>query len=69
MRDSRDCKYATDKSGETWAIDSDGNWLTINGERIPGPPEREEGVFTCYDSSRGHCGLCGRLTCTGRCFK
>jgi hypothetical protein len=28
-----------------------------------------EGEFTTYDASRGHCGLCGRLTCRGGCFK
>lgn len=25
--------------------------------------------FTAYDTSQGHCGLCGRLTCNGGCFK
>lgn len=25
--------------------------------------------FTTYDSSQGHCGFCGRLTCNGSCFK
>lgn len=27
------------------------------------------GEFTEYDSSQGHCGLCGRLGCHGGCFK
>ena len=28
----------------------------------------EEDSFTTYDTRGGHCGLCGRLGCTG-CFK
>jgi hypothetical protein len=30
--------------------------------------ERSSGFLT-YDTSEGHCGLCGRLTCHGNCFK
>ena len=25
--------------------------------------------FAHYDTSQGHCGMCGRLTCNGGCFK
>lgn len=28
-----------------------------------------KGEFTTYDTSRGNCGLCGKLGCNGRCFK
>ncbi len=36
------------------------------------PPPRSKRVsrdFTTYDTSRGHCGLCGSITCNGSCFK
>ena len=29
----------------------------------------KDGEFTTFDTSRGHCGLCGSLTCRGTCFK
>lgn len=25
--------------------------------------------FTTYDTKYGHCGLCGKITCRGTCFK
>jgi hypothetical protein len=60
-----------DMYGQTWATDSNGQPLVINGERIPGKAEKKttSSGGTYYDSSRGHCGLCGRLTCSGNCFK
>ena len=70
MRDGRDSEVVYDKDGNSWAAGPDGRPLKINGERIPGPPEKKTSSgFTTYDSSRGHCGLCGMLTCTGGCFK
>ena len=73
MEDERDRKYSTDESGNTWLIDKSGEFVTDGrGGRIPGParaiPDPISG-FTTYDSSRGHCGLCGSLTCRGSCFK
>lgn len=32
------------------------------------PLEKSNG-WTTYDTSKGHCGLCGRLDCNGKCFK
>lgn len=29
----------------------------------------KDGEFTTFDTSRGHCGLCGSFTCRGTCFK
>jgi hypothetical protein len=54
-----------DEYGTAWAVDSDGN------RRVPmqAEPIQDGSGFTHYDSSRGHCGLCGRLTCNGGCFK
>lgn len=72
-KDDRDVRYRSDRYGNTWLIDKDGQDVRdISGDRIPGPaeviPDPISG-FTTYDSSRGHCGLCGRLTCNGDCFK
>ena len=30
---------------------------------------KENSGFAEYDTSAGHCGLCGKLTCNGQCFK
>lgn len=71
MKDGRDKRYTTDESGKTWATDKDWNIIIIDGEKIPGPAEKKDAGsgWIEYDLSRGHCGLCGRLTCIGRCFK
>jgi len=66
-------KIYTDVDGKQYLIDEDGNWLRDeHGEKIP--PQNSErlskpGEFTYYDSSQSHCGLCGRLSCNGNCFK
>jgi hypothetical protein len=71
--DPRDQNWTTDSSGRTWLIDSTGEYVRDHtGERLPGPPrEIPDPIsgFTTYDSSRGHCGFCGRLTCGGQCFR
>jgi hypothetical protein len=71
--DGRDVRHRTDEDGNTWLIDKDGNDVRDgSGSRVPGPPEAIPDPisgFTTYDTSRGHCGLCGRLTCRGECFK
>ncbi len=73
MQDGRDIRHTTDENGSTWLTDKDGRIVTDgNGHRIPGPAERIPDPisgFTTYDTSRGHCGLCGSLTCNGTCFK
>ena len=45
--------------------------LDENGQRLPptqAEPQKSSG-FTHYDTSQRHCGMCGRLTCNGSCFK
>jgi hypothetical protein len=54
-----------DEWGNGYVLDEEGN------KRPPiqtGKTETHSG-FTIYDSSDGHCSLCGRLTCNGSCFK
>lgn len=54
--------------------DKDGNEYVLDKEGNESPPmqtnktETHSG-FTIYDSSNGHCSLCGKLTCNGSCFK
>lgn len=54
-----------DEFGEEYVLDEAGNHLppmqTTKSEKQSG--------FTVYDTSKGHCGLCGILTCNGGCFK
>lgn len=54
-----------DVDGKRYVLDEAGN------RRPPMQSERdsEPGEFATYDSSQGHCGLCGSLTCNGGCFK
>ena len=69
--DPRDVRFTTDESGNTWLTDADGRPVYDGrGHQLPGPPEaRTSSGFTTYDTSRGHCGLCGSLTCSGNCFR
>jgi hypothetical protein len=73
MRDGRDQGCRVDENGDSWVTDSAGNDVRdASGDRIPGPAEKIPDPisgFTTYDTSRGHCGLCGSLTCRGQCFK
>ena len=66
-------KAHADENGKRWLVNSDGESITDErGERIPAMHSEKlskPGEFVHYDSSQGHCGLCGRLTCTGSCFK
>jgi len=54
-----------DEFGTAYVLDEAGN------RRPPMYSEKNSkpGEFTTYDDSQGHCGLCGRLTCRGSCFK
>lgn len=72
MRDGRDSRTGYDKDGNSWVTDSNGEYVKDhNGNKIPGRPEQIDvgSGWVAYDTSRGHCGLCGRLTCNGGCFK
>lgn len=55
-----------DENGDPYVV------VQPSGERMPPlqthRTETHSG-FTTYDTSQGHCGLCGRLTCRGTCFK
>lgn len=54
-----------DKDGGRYVLDERGNKMPpLQSEQL----EKSSG-FTTYDSSQGHCGLCGRLTCNGSCFR
>ncbi len=62
------------RGGETIHHDEWGNEYTLdeNGRRRPPMQSRrtsKDGEFTTYDTTGGHCGLCGSLTCNGGCFK
>jgi hypothetical protein len=48
------------------AYDEDGNPYTVLRRQIS---KSETGTWTTYDTSYGHCGLCGSLSCNGGCFK
>lgn len=69
----KNSKVHTDQSGKSFLVDENGNFLRDErGQKIPPQHAKvlsKPGEFTYYDSSQGHCGLCGSLTCTGTCFK
>ena len=50
-----------------YVYDNDGKAVLIKKHQIS-KSEKLSG-FTTYDSSHGHCGLCGELGCNGRCFR
>jgi hypothetical protein len=54
-----------DKDGRLYIVDSDGNKYIP--EQVQ--PIGESSGWMEYDTSQGHCGLCGRLTCRGFCTK
>lgn len=56
-----------DKFWET-VYDKDGKEIRVIKERIDAQP-LDSSKFTYYDSSHGHCALCGRIICHGQCFK
>ena len=70
--DGRDIRWKSDSSGKSWMTNDDGTWMRDSGgHRVPGPAQKiDDGSnFTTYDTSQGHCGLCGSLRCNGGCFK
>ena len=68
MKDPRDDRSFTDEDGVQHYKDAD-------GKVHRGVPPMQSRVISkpggCieYDTSQGHCGLCGRLGCHGKCFK
>lgn len=54
-----------DEYGNRYVVDADGN------RRPPmhSQPINDLTEWTTYDTSQGHCGLCGNLTCRGGCFR
>jgi hypothetical protein len=54
-----------DEYGKEYVLDEAGN----KRPPIHTSNSTQSGGFTTYDSSEGHCGLCGSLTCRGGCFK
>jgi beta-xylosidase len=63
----------TDTDGKKWLVNENGEYLRDeHGLKIQ--PQHstvisKPGEFTIYDSSNGHCALCGSLRCIGNCFK
>ena len=54
-----------DEYGQKYCLDNKGNKIyTIKSDKI-----EDDSGFTTYDSSSGHCGMCGSISCNGRCFK
>lgn len=62
-----------DENGKVWLVAENGEYIyDENGNRVVGTRSRttsKEGEFRVYDTSQGHCGLCGRIDCKGYCFK
>lgn len=58
-------KIYFDEYGTEYILDEKGN------KRPPMKTSKEytSSGFTTYNSSSGHCPLCGRLNCCGNCFK
>lgn len=67
---------AEKRAGQLIYRDRDGKEFVLDelGNRVPpmqsAPlPKTSPDDWTTYDTSQGHCGLCGSLTCNGGCFK
>lgn len=58
-------KIYIDESGDEYCLDELGNKIVPTWSK----KESQDGEFTTYDSSKGHCGLCGNIACNGGCFK
>ena len=66
-------RVETDESGNEYLVDENGQPIyDEQGNRIP-PTKTSKSYrssgFLVFDTSQGHCGLCGKLTCNGNCFK
>jgi hypothetical protein len=64
MQDQRETIYH-DEFGTTYVLDENSNrrppMQTVANKTLSD--------FSIYDTSCGHCGMCGRLDCNGACFK
>jgi len=73
MDNDWDKRIHVDQNGKRWLTDDEGKLLKDEfGDNIPPSQSQvnsKENEFTTYDTSQGHCALCGRLTCNGGCFK
>ncbi len=62
-----------DESGRRWLTDENGKLLKDenNNNIVPSQSlcNSNDGEFTTFDTSQGHCGLCGKIECNGGCFK
>ena len=73
MDNDWDNRIDSDENGNQWLTDGNGKYLKDErGNNIP--PQHSKVIskpneFTIFDDSKGHCALCGSLTCSGRCFK
>ncbi len=69
-QDLRDLNTYTDENGKTWLRGKDGELLKDEkGRQIPCSQATKKDGDYGYDTSQGHCGLCGDLYCRGGCFK
>lgn len=63
----------TDENGKRWLLDANGAVvLDERGQPVPAMyslPASTASGWTVYDTTQGHCALCGRLTCRGECFR
>ena len=61
------------RNGEYVHYDEWGNEYVIDEEGNHRPPMQaamiKPGDFAPYDDSRGHCAMCGSLTCRGNCIQ
>lgn len=62
-----------DDDGKQWLTDDNGTLLKDDfGNKIaPTQSTNRKMVngFTIYDTTQGHCALCGKINCHGNCFK
>lgn len=61
MRDDYDEQYYE------YVTDSEGN--SVRRLKESAPKEKTSSEWTTYDTSHGHCGLCGSISCNYNCIK
>lgn len=68
--DDRDKRIRLDENNNEYLTDKDGNPLKDErGNNITPSKTSKKTDDGAYDMSKGHCGLCGKLSCNGNCFK
>lgn len=56
-----------DECGKEYVLDECGNRMPpLQAAPLP---KKNPSDWTVYDTSQGHCGLCGSLTCNNHCFR